>query len=128
MSRRVSPHDEAMGVKRTGNRRGNGHDRRVLPSSLPERAASQNGHGSHQRPTADTQAATSTDTAFTATDEVRVTAEADRLAALVRELTAENRQVAAVAAVWQERARVLGDHSLWLDRSSPRRPSQPCQE
>ena len=98
---------------------GSGHDRRVLAASLPENVASLNGHVPQQQPPADTLEAMTADTTVTSVEDVRVTVEADRLAALVRELTAENRELAAAAAVWQERARVLSDQLALAAPQSP---------
>lgn len=85
---------------------GSGHKRRVVAASLSENAANSDTSGQPDRTQSDTSATE--------------TVEAVHLAALVRELTAQVADQAAVAAMWQERARMLSDQlALAAPESSP---------
>lgn len=84
---------------------GSGHKRRVVAASLSENAASSDTSGQPDRTQSDTSATK--------------TVEAVHLAALVRELTAQVADQAAVAAMWQERARSLSDQLALAAPESP---------
>lgn len=88
---------------------GSGHGRRVVAASL-SKPADTNGQNGHVDVTL---LAGETATVDTETDTrpsmAAVSAEADHLADLVRELTGKLAEQTALTAVWMERARVLGE-------------------
>lgn len=94
---------------------GRGRGRLIVAASLSGEAAIADTNGQSERPALATEAAT-TDKP---TDSGQ---EADRLALLVRELSERLAEQAAVAAMWQERARVLADQLALSGPSSDERP------
>jgi excisionase family DNA binding protein len=84
-----------------------GHGRRVVAASLPERTVTHGQHDRADRPSAATGAANGH--------------EAGHLAELVRELSDRLAEQAALTAIWQERARVLGDQ---LALAAPQQPAE----
>jgi excisionase family DNA binding protein len=102
---------------------GSGHDRRVLASSLPESAVTPSGRVPHRRTLADTVEDMTADMTVTSVEDVRVTVEADRLAALVRELTAENRDLAGQVGYLQARVQMHEDTIRALQ--APAAPQSP---
>lgn len=103
---------------------GRGHGRRIVAASLSKPAASTDTSGQDDRPPlAEDAATTDTETARAAiTDSAAI--EADRLADLVRELTARLAEASAVAAMWQERARALADQRAIAAPEPPQAPVQ----
>lgn len=81
---------------------GSGHGRRVVAASLSDQTATVDTNGQADRPVEDTVSATT----VTETDSGH---EVGHLADLVRELSTRLADQTALTAIWQERARVLGD-------------------
>lgn len=103
---------------------GHGHGRRVVAASLSKEAAKEDTSGQPAGDTVTPVSATAVTETANAANSDTGGHEADRLAALVSELSVRLADQTALTAIWQERARVLGDH-LAL---APPQDAQPAPE
>ena len=94
---------------------GSGHGRRIVAASLSKETAKADTNGQEDLPPDVTVSATSV-------TETASGHEADRLAALVTDLSVRLADQTALTAIWQERARVLGDQ---LALAAPVTPQEP---